>query len=94
MALPGDAPICVYRTHRWLLSVSRPCLVLHTRRSQNSLTAFSLFAGDNTNAFLNKNWREAFGAFKYLAEEAFGVLFRDLTNRVYRRFSYKELFPE
>jgi hypothetical protein len=53
-----------------------------------------LFAGDNTNAFLNKNWREAFGAFKYLAEEAFGVLFRDLTNRVYRRFSYKELFPE
>jgi hypothetical protein len=53
-----------------------------------------LFAGDTTNSFLNKNWREAFHTFKYLAEEAFGVLFRDLSNRVYRHFSFKELFPE
>ncbi|PNF31908.1 hypothetical protein B7P43_G07903 [Cryptotermes secundus] len=59
----------------------------------------NLFGGDkalgaNTNAFLNKNWREAFDTFKYLAEEAFGILFRDLTNRVYRHFTYKELLPE
>jgi hypothetical protein len=56
--------------------------------------ALSLFAGDTTNSFLNKNWREAFDTFKYLAQEAFGILFRDLSNRVYRRFSFKELFPE
>jgi GTP-sensing pleiotropic transcriptional regulator CodY len=51
-------------------------------------------AGDTTNRFLNENWREAFKMYKNLPEEAFGILFRDLTNKVLRHFPYKELFPE
>jgi hypothetical protein len=53
-----------------------------------------LFAGATTNRFLNENWREAFDTFKYLTEEAFDILFTDLSNKVYRHFSYGELFPE
>jgi hypothetical protein len=51
-------------------------------------------AGETTNRFLNENWREAFKTYKYLPEEAFGILFRDLTNKVLQHFPHKELFPE
>ena len=51
-------------------------------------------AGDTTNRFLNENWREAFKTYKYLPEEAFGILFKDLSNKVLQHFSYKELLPE
>jgi hypothetical protein len=51
-------------------------------------------AGETTNRFLNENWREAFKLYRYLPEEAFGVLFKDLSNKVLRHFPYKELFPE
>lgn len=59
----------------------------------------NLFGGDNAlgeaaNTFLNENSRDAFKAYKYLPEEAFGILFKDLSNKVYGRFSFKELFPE
>jgi hypothetical protein len=50
--------------------------------------------GDTTNRFLNANWREALKTYKYLPEEAFGVLFKDLTNKVLKHFPYKEIFPE
>jgi hypothetical protein len=51
-------------------------------------------AGDTTNMFLNENWREAFKTYKYLPEEAFGILFKDLSNKVLQHFPYKELLPE
>jgi len=51
-------------------------------------------AGDTTNRFLNENWREAFKTYRYLPEEAFGILFRDLISNVLKHFPYKELFPE
>jgi hypothetical protein len=51
-------------------------------------------AGDTTNRFLNENWREAFKTYKYLPEEAFGILFKDLSNKVLQHFPYKELLPE
>jgi hypothetical protein len=50
--------------------------------------------GDAANRFLNENSREAFKAYKHLPEEAFGILFKDLSNKVYGQFSFKELFPE
>jgi hypothetical protein len=53
-----------------------------------------LIAGATTNRFLNENWREVFRTYKHLPEEAFGILFRDLTNKVLKHFPYKELFPE
>jgi hypothetical protein len=53
-----------------------------------------LLAGDTTNRFLNEHWRELFDTFKHLAEQAFGILFKDLSNRVYSHFSYTELFPQ
>jgi hypothetical protein len=59
------------------------------------LTQFPvLFTGEAANKFLNQNSREAFKAYKYLPEEAFAILFKDLSNKVYGRFSFKELFPE
>lgn len=53
---------------------------------------FFLISGDAMNNFLNAHWEEAFETYKYLPEEAFGVLFRDLSNRVFKLFPYKELF--
>jgi len=55
---------------------------------------FVRIAGETTNRFLNENWREAFKTYKYLPEEAFGILFKDLSNKVLHHFPYKELFPE
>jgi hypothetical protein len=53
-----------------------------------------LIAGETTNRFLNENWREVFQTYKYLPEQAFGILFKDLTNKVLKHFPYKELLPE
>lgn len=50
--------------------------------------------GDTVNRFLNENSREAFQAYKYLPERAFSLIFRDISNKVYRQFSFTELFPE
>ncbi|XP_063224513.1 protein takeout-like [Bacillus rossius redtenbacheri] len=50
--------------------------------------------GEATNTFLNENWKEAFTTFKYLAEDAFGILFKDLANRVYSKFPVKELVKD
>ncbi|XP_069689924.1 protein takeout-like isoform X2 [Periplaneta americana] len=47
---------------------------------------------ETTNRFLNENWREAFETYRYLPEEAFGVLFKNLTNNVVRQFTYDELY--
>jgi hypothetical protein len=57
-------------------------------------TDLFLVSGEMANRFLNENSREAFKTYKHLPEEAFGILFRDLSNNVYRKFSFKELFPE
>jgi hypothetical protein len=60
-----------------------------------ALTSRSVFiAGETTNRFLNENWRELFKTYKNLPEEVFGILFKDLTNKVLKHFQYKELFPE
>jgi hypothetical protein len=56
-------------------------------------TAFRI-AGDAANRFLNENSREVFQAYKYLPEQAFSLIFRDISNKVYRQFSFTELFPE
>jgi hypothetical protein len=58
------------------------------------LHVFVFIPGDTTNRFLNENWREAFDTYRYLPEEAFGILFRDFANKVYTQFPLKELFPE
>lgn len=50
--------------------------------------------GDTVNRFLNENSREAFRAYKYLPEQAFSLIFRDISKKVYRQFSFTELFPE
>ncbi|KDR22094.1 protein takeout-like [Zootermopsis nevadensis] len=50
--------------------------------------------GETTNRFLNDNWREAFNTYRYLPEEAFGIVFKDFANKVYQKFPSKELFPE
>jgi hypothetical protein len=55
---------------------------------------FVLVAGEMVNRFLNENSREVFKTYKHLPEEAFGILFKDLSNKVYQKFSFKELFPE
>lgn len=60
----------------------------------NNLFGGDKILGDTTNRFLNANWREALKTYKYLPEEAFGVLFKDLTNKVLKHFPYKEIFPE
>jgi hypothetical protein len=60
----------------------------------NNLFGGDKTLGDTTNRFLNENWREAFKTYRYLPEEAFGILFRDLISNVLKHFPYKELFPE
>nr|CAD7461676.1 unnamed protein product [Timema tahoe] len=57
----------------------------------------NLFNGDKnlgtaTNNFLNDNWEDAFKTYKHLPEEAFGVLFKDLINKVYGHFPFEELY--
>jgi hypothetical protein len=56
-------------------------------------TAFRI-AGDTVNRFLNENSREAFQVYKHLPEQAFSLIFKDISNKVYRQFSLTELFPE
>jgi hypothetical protein len=51
-------------------------------------------AGDMANRFLNENSREAFQAYKHMPEQAFSLIFTDISNKVYRQFSFMELFPE
>jgi len=46
------------------------------------------------NRFINENSREAFQAYKHLPEQAFSLIFTDISNKVYRQFSFMELFPE
>jgi Mg-chelatase subunit ChlD len=53
-----------------------------------------LLTGETANNFLNENSHEAFKAYKHLPEQAFAILFKDISNKVYGRFSFKELFPE
>ncbi|XP_021914393.1 protein takeout-like isoform X2 [Zootermopsis nevadensis] len=71
-----------------------------TLGARNSHFQFNnLFGGDKTlgkmaNTFLNENSREAFKTYKHLPEEGFGILFKNISNNVYRKFSFKELFPE
>ncbi|XP_069689917.1 protein takeout-like isoform X1 [Periplaneta americana] len=58
----------------------------------NNLFNGDKLLGETTNRFLNENWREAFETYRYLPEEAFGVLFKNLTNNVVRQFTYDELY--
>lgn len=60
----------------------------------NNLFGGDKLLGDTTNRFLNENWREVFKTYRYLPEEALGILFKDLSNRVVQHFPYKDLFPE
>nr|CAD7206485.1 unnamed protein product [Timema douglasi] len=58
----------------------------------SQLTSDSQHLGVATNNFLNDNWEDAFKTYKHLPEEAFGVLFKDLINKVYGHFPFEELY--
>lgn len=60
----------------------------------NNLFNGDKILGETVNRFLNENSRQAFQAYKYLPEQAFSLLFKDISNKVYRQFAFKELFPE
>lgn len=58
----------------------------------------NLFNGDETlgpnmNKFMNDNWKEIFNEMKGPFEESFGLIFLDITNRVFSRVPIDEIFP-
>lgn len=48
---------------------------------------------DSMNVFLNENWSDILGELKPAIQEAFGAAFGDITNRIFRRVPYKNVFP-
>lgn len=44
------------------------------------------------NVFLNENWSDILGELKPAIQQAFGVAFGDITNRIFRRVPYNSIF--
>ncbi|KAJ9577458.1 hypothetical protein L9F63_005959 [Diploptera punctata] len=50
--------------------------------------------GEATNKVFNENWREIFVTYKHIVEEAVGELSKNLANKVFIKFPFKELYPD
>lgn len=48
--------------------------------------------GDEINKVINENWEAIFNDVRSSYEESFGLIFKDLGNRVFSRVPYNELF--
>jgi hypothetical protein len=80
--------------HSFYIPLTSDISVFSAQLLYSTDITLSCIPGATTNRFLNENWREAFKTYKYLPEEAFGILFKDLTNNVIKHFPFKDLFPE
>lgn len=50
--------------------------------------------GDNTNLFLNENWKEVFPELRGSVFEAFGQIVDNVLKNVFAKIPYRELFAE
>lgn len=50
--------------------------------------------GDEINKVLNENWETLFNDVKPSYDESFALIFKDLTNRVFNRVPFNEIFVE
>jgi len=52
-------------------------------------------AGENVNNIINQNWELIFEEMKGPFEEAFGTVFQEITNRVFNKVPFDDVFlPE
>lgn len=50
--------------------------------------------GDNTNLFLNENWKDIFNELKVNLFDAFGQIMENVITGMFTRIPYKELFAD
>ena len=50
--------------------------------------------GEAANKVFNENWREIFVTYKYVIESAVGSLSKDMANKIFVKFPFKELYPD
>lgn len=50
--------------------------------------------GDNTNLFLNENWREVFNETKKSVFSAFSLIAENVLNNIFAKIPYDELFQQ
>lgn len=48
----------------------------------------------NTNDLLNEHWRDIFNELQPGYEEAFGIIFKDISNRIFNKVPFDELFEK
>ncbi|KAK6620716.1 hypothetical protein RUM43_011011 [Polyplax serrata] len=50
--------------------------------------------GDNMNVFLNENWDEILAELKPAIQDVFGAAFAQISNRIFTKVPYGDIFPE
>lgn len=50
--------------------------------------------GSEVNVFLNANWADIFYDIKENYERAFSLIFKDISNRIFSRVAFRDIFPE
>lgn len=50
--------------------------------------------GESTNTFINEQWRDIFGELRPGYEETFGIIFKDIANRIFTRVPFNDIFNE
>ncbi|KAL0275799.1 UNVERIFIED_CONTAM: hypothetical protein PYX00_003543 [Menopon gallinae] len=50
--------------------------------------------GENMNQFINENWNEILLELKPSIQEAFGAVFAEISNRIFSKVPYNDIFPE
>lgn len=57
-------------------------------------TRIDLISGDNMNRFLNDNWDEILKELKPAVQETFGLAFAEISNRIFTKVPYADIFPQ